>query len=313
MLTVQIIAKNNEKHIERCLESLKNIPDTEILLADLGSQDQTINISKKYDCQVVRAEEGDRDKIRNALIKKSKPGWMLYLYPDEALTSGKDTLIKAISGGPDVYRIRILRGDILTKETRLWHSQLGLSFTNPVYENVQYSKLPSLLGTVICGELKLDYSWTLAKLHVWKKSIPTAREPYYYLALFYLSLGRYDEFLNYANHYFFQSKKEDDYTILLRYYLAQVEIKVKKNHNAGSRHLLSCLASRPLMAEFWCLLGDMFLARNDIKRAKAFYENALVLGKWRDFSDDFFVEVSKYEDYPIMTLERLNRAESVVS
>lgn len=46
-LSVCIIAKNEEKHIENCLRSLVN-KHVQIIVVDTGSQDDTKNIALKY-------------------------------------------------------------------------------------------------------------------------------------------------------------------------------------------------------------------------------------------------------------------------
>jgi len=301
MLTIQILTRNNEKHIKRCIDSLSPL-QAKIQIADLQSTDRTCEICKG--CEILRVEPDlDRSKIRNALLKLTKTEWLMYIEPYEALVSGHEDLLKACKGNLSAYYLRILRNDILTKEIRLWRKDSNLCFRRPVYEGIEAPA--SVLSSLICGEIKLS-SNLLKSLKEWQEKEPTSPEPIYYLALTYLALGNYQNFITAAEHYLFQAKKEDDSTILLKYYLALTEIKVFGNHEKGAKNLLSCLALKPLNAEFWCLLGDLFLARSDLKRAKIFYNHALFFGKERNLDDDFFVEISKYEDYPKSLLVRLN-------
>jgi Glycosyltransferases involved in cell wall biogenesis len=46
-LSVIIIARNEEKMIEDCLKSVRQLAD-EIILVDTGSTDKTVEIAKRY-------------------------------------------------------------------------------------------------------------------------------------------------------------------------------------------------------------------------------------------------------------------------
>ena len=46
-LSVCIIAKNEEKHIEKCMQCLSD-KEVQIVVADTGSTDKTKEIAKKY-------------------------------------------------------------------------------------------------------------------------------------------------------------------------------------------------------------------------------------------------------------------------
>ena len=52
------------------------------------------------------------------------------------------------------------------------------------------------------------------------------------------------------------------------------------------------------MAEFWCLLGDIYYAMNEYEKAYHFFQNALYVGQRRATNCDWFMEISKYKEYP---------------
>ncbi|MBI4707262.1 MAG: glycosyltransferase family 2 protein [Candidatus Omnitrophica bacterium] len=60
-LSCVIVAKNEEKNIARCIESIlsciKDIKDTEILLVDSCSSDGTIEIAKRYPINIIRLHD----------------------------------------------------------------------------------------------------------------------------------------------------------------------------------------------------------------------------------------------------------------
>ena len=75
------------------------------------------------------------------------------------------------------------------------------------------------------------------------------------------------------------------------------------NLNKAIFHITGCIAVKPLMAEYWCVLGDIHYRANQYKKALAFYENALILGSKRPGIDEWPVEISKYKDYPKKMIE----------
>ncbi|GIW22658.1 MAG: hypothetical protein KatS3mg068_1665 [Candidatus Sericytochromatia bacterium] len=81
-----MIVKNEEKNLERCLNSIKNIVD-EIIILDTGSTDNTINIAKKYTSKIFEYKwKDDFSDARNKSISYAKNDWILIIDADEELT-----------------------------------------------------------------------------------------------------------------------------------------------------------------------------------------------------------------------------------
>ena len=90
---------------------------------------------------------------------------------------------------------------------------------------------------------------------------------------------------------------------MTQYYCSMVNCYIKKQYNTAIKFLLPCVAKKPTMAEFWCLLGDIYYALKDYERAKTFYENAIILGSRRLKNDDWPLEISKYKESPQKMIE----------
>ncbi len=87
-----MIAKNEEKFLEKCLNSVKSIAD-EIIIVDTGSTDKTKEIAKKFNAKVYDFKwNNDFSKARNFSIRKAAKSWILVLDADE--TINKKDLIK---------------------------------------------------------------------------------------------------------------------------------------------------------------------------------------------------------------------------
>ncbi len=85
MLTVIIIAKNEEGLIRTCLESVKWAD--ELIVADNGSTDKTIDIAKEYTNKVFKFDDLDFASLRNKAAGKASGDWVLYVDADERVLS----------------------------------------------------------------------------------------------------------------------------------------------------------------------------------------------------------------------------------
>lgn len=95
MLTVVVIAKNEEDRINACLESVKWAD--EIIVLDNGSTDHTIEIAKKYTDRIISLQNTDFAFIRNKAMEKAKGDWVLYVDADErAIASLKNEIESVI-------------------------------------------------------------------------------------------------------------------------------------------------------------------------------------------------------------------------
>lgn len=81
MLSVIVIAKNEEQRIKACLESVKWAD--EIIVVDNGSEDQTLQIVKEYTDKVVKLKDQDFATLRNKGMAVSQGEWVFYVDADE--------------------------------------------------------------------------------------------------------------------------------------------------------------------------------------------------------------------------------------
>ncbi|MDE7477115.1 MAG: glycosyltransferase, partial [Lachnospiraceae bacterium] len=95
-ITVCIIAKNEEKHIENCLKYLKKY-DLEVIVTDTGSTDRTKEIAEKYADKVVDFEWiNDFAAARNHCTSFATNNWILAIDCDEYVTNIDVRLLRII-------------------------------------------------------------------------------------------------------------------------------------------------------------------------------------------------------------------------
>ena len=85
MLSIIVPALNEEKYLDLLLESIKkqDFNDYEIIIADAGSKDKTIEIAKKYNCRIIPG--GLPAKGRNEGAKVAKGNILFFCDADVVL------------------------------------------------------------------------------------------------------------------------------------------------------------------------------------------------------------------------------------
>lgn len=145
-LSVCIIAKNEEAHLEECLKRL--IPyGFEIVLTDTGSTDQTIAAARKYTDRIFHFDWcNDFSAARNFCMEKASHDWILSIDCDEYIEQiDLSALGLCMEGHPDcagriLIRNRFLRnGQTAFEQTRV--SRLAnrryFHFTGTVHEQLE--------------------------------------------------------------------------------------------------------------------------------------------------------------------------------
>lgn len=106
VLSIGMIVKNEEKHLENCLSALKNLTDhisSELIIVDTGSTDRTKEIALKYTDKVYDFEWiDDFAAARNYGLKMAKGKWFMFLDADEYFDEDCSQMIKFFSY-PELY------------------------------------------------------------------------------------------------------------------------------------------------------------------------------------------------------------------
>lgn len=82
-----MIVKNEEKHLARCLDSIKDLVD-EIVIIDTGSSDRTVEIAKQYGAKVDYYKWDDHfSNARNYSIQQATKDWIMLMDADDEFSS----------------------------------------------------------------------------------------------------------------------------------------------------------------------------------------------------------------------------------
>ncbi|GIO33303.1 MULTISPECIES: glycosyltransferase [Paenibacillus] len=146
-ISLCMIVKNEERCLERCLESVKDVV-SEIIIVDTGSTDSTLDIAKKYTDHVYHYEwNNDFSDARNYALQYATGDFILHLDADEYIGKNKESLLMPLD--QDYYYVRI-RNDLghgvaeVHRFIRLFRNDPVLRYEGALHEQVDMSKHPHL-------------------------------------------------------------------------------------------------------------------------------------------------------------------------
>ncbi len=149
-VSVCIIAKNEEKHMEECLKHLMPY-DMEIIVVDTGSTDKTKEIALEYTDKVYDFEWiNDFSAARNFCASKASNDWILVIDCDEYVEKlNKELLSEYMQKVPDYaskIRIRNLakrnngEATYVDEDIVRFYNKKYYEFDYPIHENVMPKK-----------------------------------------------------------------------------------------------------------------------------------------------------------------------------
>ncbi len=145
-LSLCMIVKNEEKHLTRCLSSVKDVVN-EIVIVDTGSTDKTIEIAELFGAKVFNFEwVNDFSAARNYSLSKCNGDWVLYLDADEELSKNSvDELLNKVNEKATAINctVKSLTAEnsqfSIMKYPRLFPNDKRIRYEGKVHEQIQYS------------------------------------------------------------------------------------------------------------------------------------------------------------------------------
>ncbi|MFM8365580.1 MAG: glycosyltransferase, partial [Verrucomicrobiota bacterium] len=142
-LTLCMIVRNEERHLARCLESVKQIAG-QMIVVDTGSTDSTVSIAKDFGAEVRSFEWcGDFSAARNASLAPATGRWILVLDADEWLAEPHAERVGELSRGEPLHAYDLIQksttaaGEILRNSmVRLFPNRPGIRYEHKIHEDV---------------------------------------------------------------------------------------------------------------------------------------------------------------------------------
>lgn len=101
---------NVEKYIKKCLDSIfsQSFKDYEVIVVNDGTNDNSMEIAKKYNVTIINQENQGLSEARNTGVKKAKGDYLIFVDSDDYIE--KDLLKeinKVLDNKPDVVRYQV--------------------------------------------------------------------------------------------------------------------------------------------------------------------------------------------------------------
>ena len=109
-ISALIIAKNEEKMIENCINTLGWCD--EIIVIDDGSIDATRDIAESLGAHVISFKHDSFSRLREEALKRAKSAWVFYIDADERVTPTLAKEIQVMIETTDVTCFRVQRDNI---------------------------------------------------------------------------------------------------------------------------------------------------------------------------------------------------------
>lgn len=171
-ISVCIIAKNEEKHIEECFDRLTPY-GFEIVLVDTGSTDRTVELAKQYTDRIYHFDWcSDFAAAKNYAMEKASYDWILSIDCDEYIESIDLPSLTAQMKSNPTSAGRILIRNRFTENGQTAYEQVRVSrFVNRRYfcfEGAVHEQLVPVTGAnaASSGTVKYVYSAPITVLHV---------------------------------------------------------------------------------------------------------------------------------------------------
>ena len=144
-LSVCLIAKNEERFLDGCLESIRGLAD-QIILVDTGSTDRTVEIARAHGAEIhFRAWDNDFSAARNAALLHARGDWILVLDADEEVSKAHHSNLRALLTQANTIAYRLPLVDVgredqgVSQVPRLFRNAPQQFYVSRVHEQVYAS------------------------------------------------------------------------------------------------------------------------------------------------------------------------------
>lgn len=288
-----MIVKNEEKYLERCLQSVQGKVD-EIIIVDTGSTDRTVEIAEEYGSVIKHFMWiDDFAAARNYSIEASKSEYILVLDADEYLDENAD-LQKDLEKEKDFYRLLIKNYQsegriVFHQNVRLFKSGIGLIYSGKLHEHLNtYDKecgyigiesdvlihhvgyLPEVISDK--GKKKRNYDIMLQEL----KENPSGYS-YFNMGIIYMNDDQFDKALDMFKKSYSLSK-EKTYVKILLVHMGEC-LHILKRTEEGIKLLLDAVNVFHDFTDLYFTLGTLYLNHGYLRDAELIFRKCLEIGE----------------------------------
>jgi len=313
-LAINIITTHDEPYLEDALKCAQRL-EAECVIAYTGDVTR-----KEYETCLryfpnsthVFAWNNNFSDARNFCKEKTKSDWVLWLDSDETIEESSIDKIKAlIKNGPKNlwHKFKLIHGSTTMGQTRMFLNVEKIRWIGAVHEKVVPETPPEYHADIeithrvqnIARSSARNMAIILEELQR-KPNDPDAN---FYAAIEYHLIGQQMRALYHAEKflYHYPISEIDARKMYMRYLIAWINANHLRNYQKAIEILTAQLILNANIAEFWCLLGDVYLYLGKFPAATRFYKNAILMGMHK-FENMWLVDLDKYDSYPKLKISQ---------
>lgn len=291
LLSVCMIIKNEEKVLDRCLNSINGIAD-EIIIVDTGSKDQSKEIALGYTDKVFDFEwVDDFSKARNYAASKASGEWILVIDADEYVDydSFEEFKNKLLSNPPqnniNAVQITSFLGESaestgLNYHTRLYKNNGLIEYHRRIHETLRHKEGQEDFGIVDFNIYHSGYMKNTVKekqktdrnLSILLEQEKKTGIDYFYIGNEYNALGELGKAIQYYQAAYKNRNSVDaNYIPKLLVYLIDALYR-EKRYGEALEIIKGCEEAYPNYADYKYLKGLIFYAKKEYQKAKSIFE-----------------------------------------
>lgn len=335
MLSLCIIAKDEEAFLDDCLSSVNGLVD-EIIVVDTGSTDKTKEIAKKHGAKIFDFSwNDDFSAARNEAISHAKGDWILALDADEGVAKTSHEQIRECIKDKEAWGFRVpifnysnnstiagwsavkepvkgFSGFILTRVIRLFRNKPEIKYKFTIHEGVEFAieenkGIAKIAPFIIhhygalrknaSSEAKQETYFMLVKKDCEK--YPSHPKPFYELGVGYIDLGQWDL----AKQAFEKAIINNEKYLLPYFQLGEI-VYVQGNFAEAKKMFEKSISIHPT-EETYFRLGQIDLRLNDPESAKSNWRKALEMNPASIKYYDALIQLHLLVKEPLMALALL--------
>ena len=166
-LSVCMIVKNEERHLRRCLDSLRPL-GAELIVVDTGSTDATPAIAASYGADVITFDFSypDFSAARNHAVAHANGRWIMAIDADETLRPSSVSLVQAIAACSENVACRVRRynhrananNPLVDEYVRIFQRRPEYRYRGRVHESVDAS-ISAGGGVIVQTDVCIDHDF----------------------------------------------------------------------------------------------------------------------------------------------------------
>lgn len=193
-----LIVKNEEKHLQRCVDSFRGAVD-EIIIVDTGSTDKTIQIAKSLTTNVFCSPWNNNfAEARQLSFDKASADWLIWADADDILRPGDAEKIRMVAQAnkADIHYFQWKVKDHLLERERMVRKGSG-RWERPIHEIFRPTLLKPILARIkaiqIIHDPLIEKDSTSRNIQMLETSIKDSALSMFYLAGEYQKNGKLTE------------------------------------------------------------------------------------------------------------------------